>query len=272
MKLRFICPKWGNVHIPTEEFLKKVKTSGYDGIEIDLPINKHERDELMKKISASGLEVVAQHWETNTRDFNAHKRSFIKHISNLAEANPLLINSHTGHDFFSFEQNMELLRIGREIEMQTGITITHETHRSRFSYAAHVCKKYLERLSWLKLTADFSHWTCVSESMLENQPEALNLGILHTHHIHARVGSSQSPQVVDPKDSNYDIEMNTFMEWWKAMYTNAIKKGLSQLTITPEYGPLPYALRKPYSNTLLADPWEVNMYIKTRLKNELKYS
>lgn len=268
MELKFIYPRWGSVNIPWSKFLYKVKDSGYDGVEIDLPIGE-QKNEILTILKDYDLKFVGQHWETKEVNFAKHKEQYKRHLKNLIEGEPILINSHTGMDFFSFQQNCELLELAFAIEQETGISITHETHRSRFSFAAHVCHTFLKELPWLKLTSDLSHWCCVAESLLENQQEAVNMAIKHTYHLHARVGSSQSAQVVDPRIEYHSAELNQFKNWWKQMIQNAEGQGRDFITITPEYGPEPYALRNPVSNQLLADQWEVNQFIKKQLIEDL---
>lgn len=264
MELKFIYPRWGSADIKWPVFLNNVKNNGYHGVEIDLPINSQKK-EIVSILSEFELDFVGQHWETKEVNFKKHKEKFKQHLYNLAEAEPLLINSHTGMDFFTFSENAELIELAFSIEQETGITITHETHRSRFSFAAHVCLRFLKEFPLLKLTSDFSHWCCVAETMLENQREATNLAIKHTYHVHARVGSTQSSQVIDPRSSAYKSELHQFKRWWLAMLKNAQDEQRSFITVTPEHGPFPYTLLHPKTGKLLADQWEVNQFIKSTL-------
>ncbi|WP_420322362.1 sugar phosphate isomerase/epimerase family protein [Flagellimonas sp.] len=264
MELKFIYPRWGSAHIPWPEFLKKVKECGYAGVEIDLPLGK-EKQEILSILKDFELDFVGQHWETKATDFETHKEQYKRYLYNLVEGEPLLINSHTGMDFFSFDENAALLSSAFDIEKETGTPITHETHRSRFSFAAHVCRKFLDAFPELKLTSDFSHWCCVAETLLENQLETVELAIKHSFHIHARVGSSQSAQVIDPRSDTYAMELTQFKKWWKQMLLNGQEMGRKYITITPEYGPEPYALLHPNTKQLLADQWEVNQFIKEEI-------
>lgn len=265
MVLKLIYPRWGSSHLEWPIFLQKAQDNGYQGVEIDLPLQKDEKTKILNLLKEFNLDFVAQHWETKSSNFKEHKESLKRHLYNLAEAGPLLINSHTGMDFFSFKQNLELLILAQEIEKETNITITHETHRSRFSFAAHVCLDYLRELPDLKLTSDFSHWCCVAESMLENQEEAVSKAIEHTFHVHARVGSAQSPQVIDPRDPRYKVELLQFKTWWVKIMQNSLKSKRSFLTVTPEYGPFPYSQFKPYTQEPIASQWEINQFIKDEI-------
>lgn len=265
MHLKFIYPRWGSSDLPWAQFLKKVKEAGYHGVEIDLPLAIQEKNEICAMLTDFELEFVGQHWETKEVDFKKHTESYKRHLYNLAEAKPLFINSHTGMDFYSYAQNSKLLNIAHEIEVESGVIITHETHRSRFSYAAHACLPYLEEYSFLKLTSDLSHWCCVAESMLENQSCPVEKAIAHTYHIHARVGSAQSPQVIDPRDVNYKNELEIFNEWWQLMIANAMKNKRSYMTITPEYGPYPYTPYIPNTQKPMGNQWEVNQFIRKQI-------
>lgn len=265
MQLRFIYPRWGSADIEWPIFLDLVQKNGYYGIEADLPLEKGAKAEIIGLLDDFNLKLIGQHWETKETDFERHKEKYLVHLYNLAEGNPLFINSHTGMDFFSFEQNQELLVLAQGIEEELGLTITHETHRSRFSFAAHACHSYLNQMPQLKLTADFSHWCCVAESLLENQENAVEKAIAQTYHIHARVGSAQTPQVIDPRDRNYALELSRFKKWWVAMIQNAKNNGRSFITITPEYGPYPYGLYRKDSMIPMENQWEINRFIKNEI-------
>lgn len=268
MELKFIYPRWGSAAVKWPIFLAQVKKEGYQGVEADLPLEKSARKEILGLLNNFDLEFVGQHWETKEASFERHLDHYKRHLYNLAEANPLLINSQTGMDFFSFEQNKELLILGRDIEKETGVVITHETHRSRFSFAPHICHAFLKELPFIKLTADFAHWTCVAESLLENQEEAVRKAIASTYHIHARVGSSQSSQVIDPRDVTYSKELKQHIDWWVRMVANAKNRGCSSITIAPEYGPFPYGLYHKNTSTPLMDQWEINAFIKNEISAE----
>ncbi len=266
MERLFIYPQWGSAHLDLPVFLEKIKKAGYDGVELGLPIDKGERKYIAETVREFDLILIAQHYHTDTSDFEKHLDSFQQYLRFMSEEEPLLINSHTGKDYFSFSENAQLIETAQKIEEETGVPVTHETHRSRFSFAAHVCHQYLKEFPFLKLTSDFSHWCNVAESMLEDQQEAVTEAIEHTYHVHARVGSAQTAQVIDPRDENYTNERSQFLEWWKQMITSAKERGIKTLTITPEYGPAPYQLFVPHTNTPMADQFEVNEFIRNEIR------
>jgi hypothetical protein len=101
----------------------------------------------------------------------------------------------------------------------------------------------ISRFPNLRLTADFSHWLVVCERLL-NHPsdlERMRQIISRVDHIHARVGSVQHAQVNDPlTDASKETEL--MQTWWQMIWTEHIKQGKAMTTLTPEYGPTPYAM------------------------------
>lgn len=271
MHLKFIYPRWGSSELDWPAFLGKVKEAGYHGVEMDLPINLLQKKKICCLLKDFELDFVAQHWETKEVNFTKHQDNLKRHLYNLAEAKPLLINSHTGMDFYSYAQNAKLLEMAHSIEEETGVAITHETHRSRFSFAAHTCLPYLEEYPFIKLTSDFSHWCCVAESMLENQTIAIQKAIKHTYHIHARVGSAQTPQVIDPRDENNKNELDLFLKWWGDMLKNAIATEREYMTIVPEYGPHPYSLYYPNTKSPMRNQWDINNFVRKEILGHCCY-
>jgi sugar phosphate isomerase/epimerase len=269
MEIKFFCPHWGSKHLDFNEFVTNVKNSGYDGVEMSLPLDTAEKELIVRAIKNQGLEYIAQHWETITTDFQEHKTEYRERLENLAAANPLFINSQTGKDFFSFEQNSELIQLASEVSKQSGVKIIHETHRGKFSFAAHITAAYLERLPDLRLTLDISHWCSVAESFLENQQEIVDLAISRADHIHARVGFSQGPQIPDPRVPEWKEAVDIHIGWWKRIIERNRAEGQPQFTITSEFGPYPYMTILPYTQQPITNQWEVNVYMMNRLKSVL---
>lgn len=266
MKLLYFCPQWGQEHLSWADLCRKVKDAGYDGIETSLPDDEAETAIIVETINRHGLQWIGQHWNTATADYHQHIKEYEQRLRAMAAAKPLLITSHTGRDFFNFEQNEHLLNLGREISAETGVKIIHETHRGKFSFAAHITKGYLEKLPWLQLTLDISHWFAVAESYLADQVDAVQLALLHTRHIHARIGYKHGPQVHDPRSPEWEEVMQTHLLLWDEVLKLQQQQGATQFTFTPEFGPYPYMQLMPFTDKPLADQWEVNLYMMNLLK------
>jgi sugar phosphate isomerase/epimerase len=266
MQILFFCPRWGQSHLSWEEFAAKVKDAGYDGVETDIPESEAEKEKLLEAFAKNNLLLIAQHWETVDADFDVHKSVYAERLERLASVKPLFINSQTGKDFFSAKQNDELISVGDSISGSTGVPIFHETHRGKFSFAAHITKDFLQRLPHLQLTLDISHWIAVAETFLENQQEAVDIALSRTSHIHARVGYIEGPQVPDPRVPYWQDALQQHLCFWdKAVNINR-KNEHSMLTFTTEFGPPPYMPLDPSTGKAVADQWEVNVFMMELLK------
>ncbi|WP_128543307.1 sugar phosphate isomerase/epimerase family protein [Larkinella soli] len=266
MTLLFFCPRWGCSHLPWPEFCRLVKAAGYDGVEAEVPFDETERTAMLNALADAGLLLIGQYYQSFEQDFGEHIQSYERYLRHLAQARPLLINAQTGKDFFPTEENTDLFALADAIEQETGIPVCHETHRNKALFAAHVTKGYLDRLPFLKLTGDFSHWCCVSESLLEQQPLAMETACRRTNHFHARVGHSQGAQVSDPRLPEWKPALDAHLVWWDAIVANRREAGADRLTITAEFGPAPYMPPVPFTNMPIANQWEINVYMMQLLK------
>ena len=220
---------------------------------------------MLNGLTTYGLLFIGQHWQTVTPDPARHYNEMDTRLRKLAKVRPLFINSQTGKDHFSFEENKKLLLGAEDIANETGISIVHETHRGKFSFAGHVTKHFLEKMPSLRITLDISHWCNTAESLLNDQQEAVALAVSHTDHIHARIGHPQGPQITDPRDPSWKEAVEFHFGCWDKVV--ALKKAKQEtLTITPEFGPHPYMARLPFTHQAIADQWDINRYMMNVLR------
>jgi hypothetical protein len=175
------------------------------------------------------------------------------------------INCHSGRDHFTFDQNKAFIDVTTELAASSGIPIYHETHRSRILYSAPVAKQFMEKLPSLRLTLDISHWCCVHESLLEDQPETVQLALSRTDHIHTRVGHAEGPQVNDPRAPEWNNALITHLAWWDKVVEQKKKDG-KPLTMLTEFGPVDYLPALPYTRQPVADQWDINHHMLTMLR------
>lgn len=259
MTILYFCTTWGQKTGSWDDFFSRIVAHGYQGVETDLPAAA-ERGEFLDGLDKYGLKFIAQHWETADVVFELHQQAYEDRLRKLAGLKPMFINSHTGRDFFTHAQNGYLLDIAEKVAQDTGVQVVHETHRSRFAYAAHVTRLYLQERPALQLTLDISHWCAVAESLLQDQPEAVDIAIDHTRHIHARVGFAQGPQVADPSLPVYREALDFHLSCWDRVVANTKHE---ILTITPEFGPPPYMPPDQPGD----QQWQNNLYLMNLLKN-----
>lgn len=270
MRLLSFCPRWGQANVPWNEFAAKVKAAGYDGVETDIPVSGKDRDIVLNALAKEGLQLIAQHWETVEPDFERHLDDYRQRLDNMAIAKPILINSQTGKDYYSFEQNTKLIEAAAQLTASAGIDVYHETHRGKFSFAAHVTADYLRKLPGLMLTLDISHWAAVAETLLYDQQEAVELAISRTRHFHARIGHAQGAQVNDPRAPEWREAVEMHLRCWDKVYSMNKNAGREFLTFTAEFGPAPYMPLLPFTQQPVADQWEINAYMNDMLKSRYR--
>jgi len=275
MQIQYACTYWGQEELDAPDFIDKVLVENYDGIEINPPESKEFLNDLMTILDSVrterndfvfiGQQVLPQSNET----VDEYIGRMIKRLHDIAALQPDFINSHTGKDYFSFDDNCKVIEATMQVAEKTGIPILHETHRGRFSFHAASLLPYLQKFPEMKLAADFSHWCTVSESLLQDQRPILEAVIPYVGHIHARVGFEHGPQVNDPFAPEWGLHVQTFIEWWKKIIADPQKKNRTKMTVTTEFGPAPYMPLLPYTRQPTADQWKINARFKDLLKKEL---
>ena len=268
MKIRFVRGMWGMDRPSLAANLAMIKEGGFEAVEMGVPADAAERKALHAELDRTGLALVAQQWTAGTTPED-HARSFEEQFRSAVEFKPLFVNSHTGKDWFTLEQNLVVFRAAERMEAETGIRAVHETHRGRALFTAPAASALLAALPGLKLAADFSHWVCVHESFLQDQADTLKKAMDATWHIHARVGHPEGPQITHPGAPEWKEAVETHVGWWKRIVARHRQMGTPELTICPEFGPVPYMTTLPWTRQPLADLWEVNVFMKNLLKQEL---
>ncbi len=259
------CPLWGMDHLSLEDALQKIKEAGYHGTEIALNPDVDDLSSIKKLFDELGLRMLAQHPFGRGNTPGEYLENYISKLAQITEINPDMINCHTGKDYFSVKDNLKIIEAAETVSAQTGTMIAHEIHRGRFSFSSALIGEYLNRFPGLKLTADFSHWCVVSESLLEDQEEIMTKTIPHCVHTHARVGNSQSAQVNHPEAPENKPALERHTQWWKSIYDHHKKTNKKEYTITCEFGPAPYLPGLPFTNQPVASQWEINLFIKEYL-------
>jgi sugar phosphate isomerase/epimerase len=268
--LKIFATNWG-FSGTMDAFCAKAKSEGYEGIEVWWNSSKTVQDELFSTLKKYQLEVGFL-VSGDDKDFKKHKETFIKNLSEATAQfiqKPSYINCHSGKDFFSYEENKTFIDLTTEIHKKTSIPIYHETHRGRMLFAAHITKNFIDKNPDLRLTLDISHWTNVHESLLENQPEAVQAALERTGHIHTRIGHEEGPQVNDPRAPEWANAVKAHLGWWDKVVEMKMKAG-QPLTMLTEFGPPNYLPTLPYSNLPVANQWEINVYMMKLMRNRYK--
>jgi sugar phosphate isomerase/epimerase len=235
MRIEIIRSKWDMPDLPLRDFLQHIKSAGFDGCEIFLPELKEGPEEARVLLKESGLQLIGMIASDGTT-VAEHLRSLGDRFAGAAAYAPVRINCHTGKDYFSLAENVRIVRRSLELSAEAGIPLSHETHRGRATFSTVSTAQLIEAVPDIRLTADFSHWCCVHESLLQDQPEALATAIQHADYIHARVGR---------------------------------RRGTEALQICPEFGPPPYMPLLPYTRQPVADLWKITVDMQRLLRQQL---
>jgi sugar phosphate isomerase/epimerase len=246
------------------EFCAAAKKDGYDGIEVWVPGSAAEMKALSEAVNNAGLQLglLAGGHDANP---TLHKKQFSDAIERAISLKPLYINCHSGKDYFSVDDNAEMLAMTIKQSAASGVPIYHETHRGRMLFAAHISKIFIDRFKELKLTLDISHWCNVHESLLGDQPINVEAALSRTHHIHARIGHAEGPQVNDPRAPEWKNEVKAHFDWWDKVIARKKSEGQS-ITILTEFGPPNYLQTLPYTGQPVADQWAINKYMMETLR------
>lgn len=246
------------------EFCSKVKAAGYDGVEVWYPSDAKDREEFQTAVGEHGLQFG---FLVGGSDKNPEKHlaQFRGSLEGAAALKPTYINCHSGRDHFTFEENRKFIELTSGISRQSGVSVYHETHRSRILYTAPVARQFMEKLPDLRLTFDVSHWCNVHESLLEDQAETLSLAISRTDHVHARIGHPEGPQVNDPRAPEWKKALDAHLSWWDRIVENKKKAG-ARMTILTEFGPADYMPTVPYTRQPLGNQWEINTFMLDMLR------
>ncbi len=255
-QVKYVKALWGMESVPHPEAAKKIAAAGFSAIEAPAVSVSNPAP-----FWDEGLGLVAMLFPTSLEDYKVG-------LANAARLDPLIINVHAGKDWWSLEQGIEFF--SQAVRLSSPAPVYFETHRGRLLHQPSSAKALLEAVPELRITADFSHWTCVCESMLGDQKAAMDLAVSRTRYIHARVGHEEGPQVSDPRAPEWKDKVEHFCRWWDQIVESAGERGQKEFYVDVEFGPPNYMPTIPYTRAPVADLWDVCIWMKDHLKERWK--
>jgi sugar phosphate isomerase/epimerase len=267
-EILFFQTNWGNT-LSWDAFCANTKASGFYGIDIWLPADSESQQQLKDALKKHGLKLSLMHGTNNALPFEESLEVYRQRLYELISWNPEFINSQTGGDFLTVEQNTAFIKVANDISKETNVPVYHETHRGRFSYNVPATIEYLGTIPDLRLTADISHWMVVHESLLDGHDDLLSKVIARTGHIHARVGHAEGPQVNDPKAPEWKRAVDRHLDIWEKIIRKFWSENDRPMTVTSEFGPPHYMPALPYTQIAVSNQWEANVYMMNSIKQRL---
>jgi hypothetical protein len=237
VKLELYRNLWG-VALPRSRALAAIEEAGYDGIETVL-FNDAEAEELRELLPRHRLRCKAVLWLSGPT-LAEQLQSLRVQLERARPLEPADISIIGGYDCWSDDDVARYLEAAGRMGEQTGYSFAHETHRSSILFHPASTLRLLDRYPDLPLVCDFSHWVVACERLLHDQVETIRRCGRQAVHIHARVGSEQSPQVPDLRAPEAAPYRDAFEHWWEIVWEEQAARGLAVTSLCPELGAPPY--------------------------------
>jgi sugar phosphate isomerase/epimerase len=266
MKLLVFRHNWGLTESSWAEKLQKIKNADYVGMETGA-LKAVEYDRFRELLAKFNLLFIPQIF-TSGATVAEHVASLRGQLDAVRPFQPLRVNYHSGSDAWSVDDAARFYREAQLIEADSGLNVCHETHRGRCFYNPWATVRLLENFPRLNLCADFSHWVCVCERLLNTEENLVRFCASRAIHIHARVGYENGPQVTDPRAPEWKLHLEAHEQWWRWICEAQMKRGAAELTLTPEFGPPSYLHTLPYTQTPVANVEEISDWqAKRQIRN-----
>lgn len=240
---------------------------GVAGVEARLPADPFARRALRQNLENEGLAYIAvvfsggdvipdqswtlqQHWDRIADAFDG---------ANTVGAR--FVNLLPGNDRWPLAKQVEFFGRAQELADAGGIVCSFEIHRATSLYSPWVTLDVIAQLPDLRFTADLSHWVVVCERLLDDPADDLSPFLERVHHVQARVGYDQGPQVPHPAAPEYAAQLAWHRAQWEAVWAAQLARGQAVTTLTPEFGPDGYTHLLPFTRAPVADTWALNQWM-----------
>lgn len=230
---------WGLEGDPLSQ-LDALAERGYGGLEGG---SAAMGPELRADLERRGWLYVAQLWSDHwnwSGDPRRHLESVAEQARQAADGGAAFLNIHAGEDWWDVDTAAAFLEDCAALIEGLGVPWCMETHRGRIASTPWSCRQLCQRLPWLRLTADYSHWVAVCERPLIAMDGWLAEFAPRVDHLHTRIGHSQGPQVADPWSPAHTEDCAAHLKWWDAIIAERRGRGCARSTFCPEFGPAPY--------------------------------
>ncbi len=251
-------------------------SQGFDGIEGPCPAGEKEKHLFADALSNCGMKYIQEIATTGTYvpdrslSLDDHINYFEQALRSANILDSQFITCLGGCDAWDLSDSIVFFQETRAIATGLGKDLCFETHRGRSLFNPWICKRICEAMPDIKLTLDLSHWNVVCEGLQESEFDLLCSIIKHIHHIHARVGYDQGPQVPHPKKGVYVNNFLQHLDVWRRAWHAQSLKSREVSSITPEFGVDGYEYRSVDGKIALVDPTQINIEMMNNIRQEFE--
>ncbi len=266
MKLTLFKTLWGFTG-SYQSAIQQAQTADMYGIEAPAPEKSKGRLELKLLLENHGMNYIAEITTAGSyvpdrhATLQQHLDSFELKLEASLDLDPLFITCLGGCDAWPESQSIEFFQRAIEMAQHYNTTVSFETHRGRSLFSPWVTQRIVNQIPEIKLTCDFSHWCVVCERLIDTEIDIIKLIAKNAHHIHARVGYDQGPQVPNPAAPEYATALQAHQRWWEIIWESQQRREYQVTTMTPEFGPDGYLHEAPFTRKPVADLWELNTWM-----------
>ncbi|KPA89087.1 xylose isomerase-like enzyme [Pseudomonas asplenii] len=266
MKLEIFRTLWGYTASKAQA-LDELLEAGFDGMEARLPLAAAERAEFAAFLRANRtpyISTVFTAYDVLPEQSAApveHLRDLEQKLAWAAELEPRFVNLLAGNDRWPLAQQVEFFGQAMDLARRQGQACSFETHRARSLFNPWVTLELIRQLPDLRFTSDISHWVVTCERLLDDPADDLRPFVERVHHIQARVGYDQGPQVPHPGAPEYARELAFHQAHWESVWRAQQARGYTVSTLTPEFGADGYLHHLPFTNVPVADLWSLNVWM-----------
>ncbi|PBP49964.1 sugar phosphate isomerase/epimerase family protein [Pseudomonas syringae] len=266
MKLELFRTLWG-YHGTWQQALLEAREAGFEGFEARIPEQAAERAAFAAFLRDNCVPYIAtlftssQVLPVQAATPAEHLVDFAGKLQQAAELAPRFVNVLAGNDRWPLAQQVDFFGEALEIARRSGLTCSFETHRARSLFNPWLTLQLIEQVPDLRFTSDISHWVVTCERLLDDPADDLSAFVERVHHIQARVGYDQGPQVPHPGAPEYAAALAFHQQHWEAIWRSQRARGFAGTTLTPEFGPDGYLHHLPFTNVPVADLWGLNAWM-----------
>lgn len=266
MQLKLYKTLWGH-NDSYEVAATQAISANFNGIEGPCPTDTTARLQLRSALLDNQLAYIAEittagsYVPERRASVQQHLVDFEQKLLCSMELSPEFISCIGGCDAWPESASIDFFGEAMHIAQQHDAIVSFETHRSRSLFTPWITQRVTRSLPEIKLTLDFSHWCVVCERLMDSELDVIKDIAKHGHHIHARVGYDQGPQVPHPAAPEYFHALEAHQRWWAIIWHSQLQRDYSFTSMTPEFGPDGYLHQMPFTQQPVAELWEINQWI-----------